>query len=136
MYLTMNSKILYLQSCLFPLSQSCVHLAQGTRSVDTLDDHIQALLNLKAQRRASSSSSSGPFQRTGSFIFTSTFNDKTPDDRHDSVSTLSSADWVRVEDIITTMESLAFHCKQGKRCCTCIITCYKVAQVTEINIAF
>ncbi|XP_015777511.1 PREDICTED: spatacsin-like [Acropora digitifera] len=26
------------------------------------------------------------------------------------------------------MESLAFHCKKGKRCCSCIIACYRVAQ--------
>lgn len=98
--------------------------------MDTLDDHIQTLLNRKSPRRASSSSSGGPFQRTGSFIFTSSFTDKVPDDRHDS---FSSADWVQVEDIITTMESLAFHCKQGKRCCNCIITCYRVAQVGKVQ---
>lgn len=117
----------------FSFSQSCIHLAQGTRSVDTLDDHIQKLLNLKAKRRASSSSSPGVFHRTGSFIFTSSFTEKPPDDRHDS---MSSADWVKVEDIITTMEGLAFHCKQGKRCCTCIITCYKVAQVRQFISGF
>lgn len=109
-------------------NKSCIYLAQGTRFVDTLDDHIQTLLSRKAQRRESPSSSTSPFRRTGSFIFTSSFTEKTPDERHDSVS---SADWVKVEDIIATMESLAFHCKQGKRCCTCVITCYRVAQVTQ-----
>ena len=100
-------------------------MAQGTRSVDTLDDHIQALI--KPHRRASNSlNRPGSFQRSGSFVFTS------PGDRRDSVSSvssMSSVSWVEVEDIITTMESLAFHSKQAKRCCNCIIVCYKVAQV-------
>jgi len=101
-------------------------LAQGTRFVDTLDDDIQILLSYKA-RRESLDSNTRQFHRSGSFIFTSSFTEKMAEERHDSVS---SADWVKVEDIITSMESLAFHCKQGKRCCNCIITCYRVAQVT------
>ena len=106
--------------------QSCIYLAQGTRFVDTLDDHVQKLLKLKAKRRASISSSDSTFRRTGSFIFTNSFSEKNPtDERWDSVS----SDWVQIEDIITTMESLAFHCKKGKRCCSCIIACYRVAQV-------
>ncbi|XP_078373747.1 spatacsin-like isoform X3 [Oculina patagonica] len=117
---------LFNHSCLeLDVVLSCIYLAQGTRFVDTLDDNIQTLLSRKAQRRESLSSSTSPFRRSGSFIFTSTFTEKTTDERHDSVS---SADWVKVEDIIATMESLAFHCKQGKRCCTCVITCYRVAQ--------
>ena len=104
-------------------------MAQGTRSVDTLDDHIQALI--KPNRRASNSlNRPGSFQRSGSFVFTS------PGDRRDSVSSvssMSSVSWVEVEDIITTMESLAFHSKQAKRCCTCIIVCYKVAQVRNTS---
>ena len=104
-------------------------MAQGTRSVDSLDDHIQALI--KPNRRASNSlNRPGSFQRSGSFVFTS------PGDRRDSVSSvssLSSVSWVEVEDIITTMESLAFHSKQAKRCCNCIIVCYKVAQVRNTS---
>lgn len=94
--------------------------------MDTLDDHIQKLLNLKGKRRASISSNDSAFRRTGSFIFTTSFSEKNPaDERWDSVS----SDWVQIEDIITTMESLAFHCKKGKRCCSCAIVCYRVAQV-------
>lgn len=104
-------------------------MAQGTRSVDTLDDHIQALI--KPNRRASNSlNRPGSFQRSGSFVFTS------PGDRRDSVSSvssMSSVSWVEVEDIITAMESLAFHSKQAKRCCNCIIVCYKVAQVRNTS---
>ena len=97
--------------------------------MDTLDDHIQALI--KPHRRASNSlNRPGSFQRSGSFVFTS------PGDRRDSVSSvssMSSVSWVEVEDIITTMESLAFHSKQAKRCCNCIIVCYKVAQVRNTS---
>ncbi|XP_068741533.1 spatacsin-like isoform X2 [Montipora capricornis] len=104
---------------------SCIHLAQGTRFVDTLDDHIQKLLKVKTMRRASTTSSDSTFRRTGSFVFSTSFTEKmSTDERWDSVS----SDWVQVEDIITTMESLAFYCKQGKRSCACIIACYKVAQ--------
>lgn len=116
---------LFSHSCLdLDIVMSCIYMAQGTRSVDTLDDHIQALI--KPNRRASNSlNRPGSFQRSGSFVFTS------PGDRRDSVSSvssMSSVSWVEVEDIITTMESLAFHSKQAKRCCNCIIVCYKVAQ--------
>ena len=113
----------------FTLCQSCICLAQGTRFLDTLDDHIQILLSCKG-RRESLERSTSPFRRSGSFIFTSSFTEKNAEERLDSVST---SDWVKVEDIITTMESLAFHCKQGKRCCNCIITCYRVAQVTRLS---
>ncbi|XP_020621148.1 spatacsin-like isoform X1 [Orbicella faveolata] len=116
---------LFNHSCLeLDVVMSCIHLAQGTRFVDTLDDHVQILLSYKG-RQESLDSSTRQFQRSGSFIFTSSFTEKMAEERHDSVS---SADWVKVEDIITSMESLAFHCKQGKRCCNCIITCYRVAQ--------
>jgi len=118
--------LVYLFFRLFLFIQSCIYLAQGTRFVDTLDDHVQKLLTLKAKRRASISSSDSAFRRTGSFIFTNSFSEKNPtDERWDSVS----SDWVQIEDIITTMESLAFHCKKGKRCCSCTIACYRVAQV-------
>ena len=100
-------------------------MAQGTRSIDTLDVHVRSLLTRNAQRRESFGSAS-PFSRSGSFIFSSSFTEKVPNERHDSVS---SSDWVKVEDIISTLESLAFHSRQGKRCCTCVIACYKVAQV-------
>lgn len=93
--------------------------------MDTLDVHVKSLLTRNAHRRESLGRAS-PFTRSGSFIFSSSFTEKTPNERHDSVS---SSDWVKVEDIITTMESLAFHSKQGKRYCSCVITCYKVAQV-------
>lgn len=116
---------LFNHSCLaLDVVMSCIHLAQGTRSMDTLDVHVKSLLTRNAQKRESLGRAS-PFTRSGSFIFSSSFTEKTPNERHDSVS---SSDWVKVEDIITTMESLAFHSKQGKRCCSCVITCYKVAQ--------
>ncbi|PFX34693.1 Spatacsin [Stylophora pistillata] len=116
---------LFNRSCLaLDVVMSCIHLAQGTRSIDTLDVHVRSLLTRNAQRRESFGSAS-PFSRSGSFIFSSSFTEKVPNERHDSVS---SSDWVKVEDIISALESLAFHSRQGKRCCTCVIACYKVAQ--------
>lgn len=42
-----------------------------------------------------------------------------------------SIDWIQVEDTITAMETLMYHCKKGKKCCSRIIICYKIAQVNQ-----
>ncbi|XP_048583501.1 spatacsin [Nematostella vectensis] len=107
---------------------ACIHLAQGTRFSDTLDESIRQLLTRKPHRRISTTSRDG-LRRSGSFVLGTSLKDGNRSMADDSIS----VDWVQVEDTITTMEALVYYCQSGKRCCARIITCYKISQTLGLE---
>ena len=93
--------------------------------METLDANVRKLLSQKAQLAHSASGSLSPINRkkSGSFILSSSLGSV------GSGSDVTEVDWVLIEDILTSMESLAYHCTKGKKCCSRVIICYKIAQV-------
>ena len=106
--------------------QSCIFLAQGTRTVESLNENLEKL-SRAAQRKSNASGSAPSMKRSrssGSFILSSSL-----DSSVGSESDAAEVDWVLIEDNLATMESLAYHAIKGKKCCSRVIVCYKISQV-------
>ena len=93
--------------------------------MEALSESVEKLLSRPAQKKHDISGSAPSIKgRSGSFILSSSL-----DSSLGSESDATEVDWVLIEDILATMESLAFHSVKGKKCCSRTIICYKISQV-------
>ncbi|CAG5132007.1 unnamed protein product, partial [Candidula unifasciata] len=100
--------------------QTCIALATRQTSIENIEPAMKRLIAKSSTKRV----------RTPSVTLSRSFSINSISTVASSVIDVSTSE---AQDIITVMEKLYTHCDKGSQVCLRIITCFKIAQILELE---